>query len=172
MTTSTQLKSFSQTTADLHRLLSPIFAKITDENWDQTEGKYFVDQEKPQCCCIGAHIAKALELPLHEAGGYDNAFYLYSDATDYLVAKFGLSEFQLNAIFYCAGSSSYAFGSERWPLLPSKVLDNVRLIETAPPKLEHFRDENGMSDNEAYSQAIHKWIATERPRFAPAKVTA
>lgn len=53
-------------TQNIYKTLHPIFAKITQQNWNQDHGYFYVDTADPdhyknQRCCVGAHIAAALD---------------------------------------------------------------------------------------------------------------
>ena len=145
--------SFSSVSSELHSLLSPIFSKINNENWNQFNGIVCLEERKYKCC-IGAHIAKELDIR------YENSlnYFFYSDSITYLKNRFKLSTFQLNAIFHCGGSPEHPFGKKKWNHHPLFVLNNIRFIETYPPKRNNFECYYHQND-------VKKWLEIERKRI-------
>ena len=144
--------SFSSVSSELHSLLYPIFSKINNENWDQNNG-YVDDIENEYKCCIGAHICI-------ELGIYNKVIGIYSftEAREYLCKKFKLFDYQLEAIFHCAGSPENPFAGKPWKNHPLFVLDNIRYIETYPPIVKCYFGYYNRDD-------FKEWLEIERKRI-------
>ena len=152
------MTSFSQVSSEMYSLLQPIFEKINLDNWNQARGDYFLISHPPKCC-VGAHISKELDLEKYE-DDYGEFYYCHLDSIFYLMKKFELKDDQLNAIFHCAGAPEFPFCTEPWDDLPSVVLENIKFIETCPPRFSEYLGEDYYERPE-----VKKWLELERNRI-------
>ena len=109
---------------DVNELLNPIqpLIEMPLEQIDQTVGNYTND-ETP--CCVGAHMANLLDVSQNAPRDFLNGV----DAWISLV--YGNRAHAILMLRH-AGAGKKPLSTEKWPLEPSKVFDNLRAIEKLP----------------------------------------
>ena len=78
--------------------------------------------------------------------------------------KFGLKRDQLDIIFHCAGAPELPFCGERWNDLPLVVLENIKFIETCPPRFSEYFGVDYFERPE-----VKEWLELERNRIEARK---
>ena len=108
----------------------PVISELDKKtNWDQRQGKLYLNYLDVGKCCVGTHIAKYFELPFRKCLESKELYYDFSDGVRHLEDSIGVKLDVLEDLFSVCGAPWYPFSAKEWLIEPSLVWKRMLMVE-------------------------------------------